>query len=167
MKRFIMFGFLTIGFALLQGCYSGATKDIVYNPDKTEAYQIEKVKVVSFFAPTFQYERTKGCGVKKTLIKSNDFGSGYTKYSAVDCKLLTKEDGWNKDLGTPTGPTLMRTGTGVGAAVVISEGLKDSGNSNTVNNVNQQGQVQGQTQGQAGGGSGGCRGNCGGGNSRR
>lgn len=162
MKKMLFVFLALVVFLLLQGCYTIADKHLLFNADKTKAYTLEEVSSVKFFAPTYQYQRAKACDVKATLVKSSDFGSGYTKYEATDCKVMTKAMGWNKDLGTPTGPSIMQTGTGIAGAAIIADGIKDSGDSNSINNVNQQGQVQ--VQELTGGGSGGCRGNCGGGN---
>ncbi len=141
---------LIFGFALLQGCYTGAPKHIVWTDDKTAAYQLEEVKSVNLFAPTYQFQRAFSCDVKETPVKSNEYGSGYTKHEAINCdKPMTKAQGWNKDLGTPTGPTIMRTGTGIGGAAIIADGLKSQPADNVnINNKNsqKQGQLQGQSQ---------------------
>lgn len=161
MKKFIV---LFVAGLLFAGCYTKTNKHTLFNADKTEAYTLEEVKSVNLFAPTYQYQRAKVCNVKTTHVDSK-WSSGYDKHEAIDCKVMTKAQGWNKDLGTPTGPSLMQAGTGLGGAALIQDGLEDSGDS--INNVNQQGQIQGQAQGQIQGqigiNSGGCRGNCGGG----
>lgn len=156
MKKLVVLFLFSLLFA---GCYTAIDKHVLFNADKTEAYELEEVKSVNLFAPTYQYQRAKACKVKKTHVNSeNSFGSGYDSYKAVDCQVMTKAMGWNKDLGTPTGPSIMQTGTGIGGAALIQEGLEDS--SDSISNVNQQGQTQGQTQKQRVKVRGGCRGNC-------
>lgn len=146
MKKLFLLSLLIFSLALLQGCYTSSDKHTLFNSDKSEAYQLEEVKSVHLFAPTYQYQRAKACEVKATLIKSNSYSSGYTKYEAVNCKVMTTAGGWNKDLGTPTGPSLLQAGGGMGGAAIIADGIRDS--EDNINNTNSQNQGQAQQQGQ-------------------
>lgn len=127
---------LLLAFAFLQGCYAGANKHVIYNDDRTEAYQLAEGKSVGL----------KVCDVKKTLIKTDDYyDSGYTKHELVNCRVMAKVDNWNKDLGTSTGPSLLQSDGGLGGAALIQDGLKNQPQDNIANS-NQQGQTQGQSQ---------------------
>ena len=132
-------------FILFQGCASHM-KHTVFNDEKTQAYQLEEISSWGFFAPTYQLQRAKICEVKNTLIKTNDFGTGYTKHEPVNCRLLTASDGYQKDLGTPIGPPLLQAAGSVGAGALIGDGIRDS--EDQINNSNSQAQGQGQIQNQ-------------------
>lgn len=160
MSRFIVL----IGVILLFGACAGVSQKIVHTDDG-RAYKLEEVYSIGLFTPTYQWKRTSACEVEVTHVKSNDFGTGYDHKTVKNCAYIGGGDGFTNDTTSPVGPMILQAGGTVGAGALIGDGLKDSGNSNTVNNVNQQGQSQGQIQGQKQGVnvSGGCRGNCGGG----
>jgi len=141
----------------------------IVHTDDGRAYKLEEVYSIGLFTPTYQWKRTSACEVETTHIQTTKHGTGYESKSVKNCAYIGGGDGFTHDTASPVGPMLLQAGGTVGAGALIGDGLKDSGNSNTVNNVNQQGQAQGQLQGQIQGQkqgvnvSGGCRGNCGGG----
>ena len=142
---FLIFSFL---FMFLQGC--GAIKfydtSVKFNEDKTKAIQSEEFSSWGVFGPTYQLTKNELCNVKKTHKNSpNSFGDGYESYEVTDCHVITKADGYVRELGTPTGPPFLQAGAAVGTGALIKEGLENQPQDN-ISNSNQQGQYQGQKQ---------------------
>jgi len=150
MKRTSLFMVFALLFIFLQGC--GAMKfynqSTTFNEDKTQAIQSEEYSSWGTFGPTYQLTKNELCDVKKTHKNSkNSFGSGYDSYEVTNCHVITTADGFVRELGTPTGPPFLQAGATAGAGALIGDGLKNQP-TDSINNVNQQGQIQGQAQGQ-------------------
>ena len=158
MRKFIV---LIAVIVMFSAC-AGVSQKIVHTDDG-RAYKMEEVYSIGLFTPTYQWKRTSSCDVEVTHIQTTKHGSGYDSKTVKNCSYIGGGDGFTNDTTSPIGPALLQAGGTVGQGALIRQGLNDSGDS--INNVNQQGQLQGQAQGQLQGVKvqGGCRGNCGGG----